>query len=1095
MEKTKNSISSVIITILLVTAGLSMIVVTEPTVSASPKTNVAIPSTIITASPGENIDNLIAQMTLQEKVGQMIQGFATQAENNMPIEEARKLVQEYYVGSFMTCGISGPENVANFMNQMQEWAENTPRGIPLLSAIDADSGFREIGGDSSVLGATIFPMLMGLGATKDQELVRETAAITAKEARAMGIHWDLAPVVDVVTESRWRRALEAFGDNADLVSEMTAAQVQGYQMQISGENYQENGVMATAKHFPGHGGVYKGLDSHGYPSRATYSMEVLENVHLKPFKAAIDNGVESIMTGHIIVEAIDNENLATLSYKVITELLRENLGFDGVIISDALDMGPIIAYYAPEDAAVRAIKAGVDVLMVIDFESVEVIENAIIDAVNTGEISENRIDNSVKRILNAKDRLGLFDNALVNSTYAATFVGNDDHLDKALEASRKSITMLKNDSWDIPFSKNVDNVLVTGYESDDLAKAIDALLPPEVVVIHEDNFETAKETAKTVNVAIVTTYLKHWAEENSLSEDQIDLVENIMGSGTPMATVSLEKPYDIASIPDVPAHLCAYEAGIWSENVENAIAEVLFGDYNPKGKLSVSIPDSPQDLYDFGDGINYYYKDLEVSPKGVGLNENFSVSANVINIENYQVDENVKLYADDGLVDSKLVVLAAGENQIVSFNYNFSVSGLHTVTIDNLNPEIVAVNVSAASEYSRLEVPLTAAPNENITVSAAVMNVGSYAENENVKLYVNDNIVDSKIIALNGREAEKVNFTYAFTTTGTYTVTVDTLEAKEVLCMDPPVWIDSDNDGVMDDGEPRFLSIQAAIDNASSGDEIKANPRTYDTHIEVFPIVVNKSVSIRSAGTTENTIINAEVEGSIFRIEADSVVIDGFTIENSSADWWKGGIEIQNVQNVRIINNIIINNKNHGLAVWEGDHAYHEISGNTIENNIHDGVYLWGSKSNTIDNNIIRKNGTSLSVKKAGSKRSYSGISLHWAWDTVITNNTIENNAVHGIFLHGTEYQTGVYIQYNDIENNQDSGVWIGASSDTSKGDHNNFVGNEIWGAFKETSPTDDFSNCWWGSSDGPSGSGSGSGDAVNEYIRYKRYLKSRYEG
>ncbi|GAI54452.1 unnamed protein product, partial [marine sediment metagenome] len=122
---------------------------------------------------------------------------------------------------------------------------------------------------------------------------------------------------------------------------------------------------------------------------------------------------------------------------------------------------------------------------------------------------------------------------------------------------------------------------------------------------------------------------------------------------------------------------------------------------------------------------------------------------------------------------------------------------------------------------------------------AAVMNVGSYAENENVKLYVNDNIVDSKIITLNGREAEKVNFTYAFTTTGTYTVTVDTLEAKEVLCMNPPVWIDSDNDGVMDEGESRFLSIQAAIDNASSGDEIKVKPGTYDTRIEVFPIVVN----------------------------------------------------------------------------------------------------------------------------------------------------------------------------------------------------------------------------------------------------------------
>lgn len=990
------------------------------------------------AQNGPEIDNLLAQMTLEDKIGQMIQGFATCTDNVIPTEETRKLVQECYVGSFMTWpGIKGPKNVAKYLNQMQEWAKNTRLGIPPLFAIDADSGFREIGGEPSVHGATIFPMLMGMGATRDLDLVREAASITAKEARAMGIHWDLAPVADVVTESRWRRALEAFGDNADLVSEMVAAQVQGYQMQISGENYQENGVMATAKHFPGHGGVYKGLDSHGYPSRATYPMEVLENIHLKPFKAAIDNGVESIMIGHIVVEAIDDKCLAPFSRKVVTELLRKKLGFNGIIISDALDMGPIAACYTPRETALMMVKAGIDILMIIDFETVEMIERALIGAVNGGHISENQIDNSVRRILEAKKRLGLFKNPYV-SPDASEFVGSEIHWNNSLEAARKSITMLKNENNYIPFSKNVGRVLVTGYKSENLANEIRGL-SPEVKVIHEDNFERAEKMARTVDAAVVTTFVKHWFETNDLPAEQVDLVRKIQEMGVPMVVVSLGKPYDIASIPDVPAYLCTYDAG---PKGERAIAEVLFGGHDPTGKLPVSIPGTPRNLYEFGAGVNYNYRNLNVLPEGAELEKSFEVSAIVANPKDSKIVEDVKLCADGKPAVSKKITLAARESKEVSFTHKFREPGFHTLAINSLNPKIVAVGVPSKFEYSRLKVPLTAAPSEPITISAIVTNIGSFKKKEKVKLYVDGKVADWKEVLLNGGEAREVSFTYKAENNGVHRVTMGDLKEQKLSVMELFAWIDKDNDGVIGGNDPTFSSIQAAIDNANSGDVIRVKLGYYDTDIQLFPIRVNKPVTVKSAGLPEETILDAGIEEAIFRVDSDGVTIEGFTITNGNANGWEGGIRIENVENVRIINNRIISNKNYGIVILGGGKGNHLIVGNIIENNTSDGINISNSGNNIIENNRVSGNGNR-------SNRGH-GICLQDARSTIIKKNIIENSNLHGVFLGP---RSDAAILCNEIRNNKEAGIWVGRNSKMTEFHHNNIVGNRRHEVFKEGNP------------------------------------------
>jgi len=955
---------------------------------------------------GPEVDDLLKQMTLKEKVGQIIQGFAKCADNGMLTNEARKLVQEYHVGSFMSCWHKDPETTAKFMNQMQAWAENTRLGVPLLSAIDADSGFREIGGDPSVKGAIIFPMLMGMGATRDPALVREAASVTAAEARAMGINWNMSPMIDVLTEPRWRRSLETFGEDVDLVTLMGVAKIKGYQ----GSGIDDrNGVMATAKHFPGHGGIYKGLDSHGYPSRATYSREVLENIHLKPFKAAIDNGVESIMIGHIVVEAINNKCLAPFSKKVVTGLLREKLGFNGIIISDALDMGPIAAYYPPEEAALMMVKAGVDALMVIDFEDMEAIEKVLVDAVNDGDVSENQIDNSVRRILDAKKRLGLFKNPYVNLDHVSEFVGSEAHWNRSLEAARKSITMLKNENGYIPFSKNVGKVLITGYKSENLSEEIRCLFPG-VKVIHEDDFERARKLAKTVDAVVVTTFVKHWSDTNDLSVEQVDLVRKIQEMGIPMVVVSLGKPYDISSIPDIPAYLCTYDAG---PKGARAIAEVLFGVYNPTGKLPVSIPGTPRNLYEFGAGINYCYRNLNVFPDGAELEKSFKVSAIVTNPKDSKIVKDVKLYVDGKPFVSKNITLAARESKEVSFAYKFREPGFHTITINNLNPKIVAVGVPSKFEYTGLKVPLTAALGESVIISAIVTNTGSFKKKEKVNLYVDGKVAYWKEVTLNGGEAKEVSFACKLAEKGVHGITMGNLEAQKLSVIEPFAWIDKDNDGVIGVNDPTFLSIQAAIDNANSGDVIRVKPGYYDTDIQVFPIRVNKPVTVKSAGLPEETILDAKIEGTIFLVNSDDVTIEGFTIRNSSANSWEGGVWIEKVKNAKIINNRIIRNKNYGIVIFGGGN--HLIAKNIIENNTSDGIHIRGSKNNTIENNKISSNGN--------RRTKGHGICLQDVHNTIIRDDLIEKNNLHGICL---DESSSAAILHNNIKGNKGVGVWGG---------------------------------------------------------------------
>src|SRR5699024_4559979 len=369
---------------------------------AAPVTILAQSSTQQDKEPADSLDDAnqqmvqqkITQMTPEEKIGQLVMPSTHDNENNMPNEATKELIKEYKAGSVIIYGNRDASTTAEYNNQLQEWASETSMSIPLFSTADLEYGVNQ-----HVTDATAFPRQMGIAATRDLKAAKEMAGVAAQEMKATGFNWNYSPLADVNTNpNNPVIGVRSFGENTELVSDMTVAQVEGYQ---------ENGVLSTPKHFPGHGDTSE--DSHHGLPAVTYDRETLEEVHLPPFQAAIYAGADSIMTSHVIIEAIDPELPATLSKDVLTGLLREEMGFDGIIVTDAMSMGAIDEQWGAGEAAVMAVKAGADIIMATGtLEQQKETFTALQEAYESGELSEERLDESVERILATKVRYGLF---------------------------------------------------------------------------------------------------------------------------------------------------------------------------------------------------------------------------------------------------------------------------------------------------------------------------------------------------------------------------------------------------------------------------------------------------------------------------------------------------------------------------------------------------------------------------------------------------------------------------------------------------------------------------------------------------------------
>ncbi len=524
-------------------------------------------------------------MGLKHKIGQLV--MSQPGSGALPGEAVRQQIEEWGFGSWIIQNRGGEAaNVARYTNQMQAWAADSGAGVPLLIGADMESG-----AEQQVPDATSMAYPMGIGATRDVRASATAGEITGAEAAAMGVNWNFMPVADVNTKPENPViGVRSFGENPDLVSEHVTAYTAAQQ---------EENVLASAKHFPGHGDTE--TDSHlGLPT-VTYNRQTLEDVHLKPFQAAIDAGLDSVMTSHVVVEAVDAERPATLSRAVLTDLLREEMGFDGLVITDGMGMSAISERWGTGEAAVLAVQAGADIILAGD--TAEVTAEAIHQAVRDGDISEERVDRSVLRILRTKCDYGLFDQRQVDPAVADEFVGNAGHMLKATRIGQQSVTMLENDGV-LPLTDEgvvhvagpelADHLATSLTERGIQADATQTPREPDAAAIAD-----ATERAQNADVVIATTYTF-----DTTPDEQHELVDALIATGRPVVVVSLGIPYDLASAANANASIATYALNVNAvlpETVLEGLADVLAGRAAPGGSLPVTV----SNRYPYGSGITY----------------------------------------------------------------------------------------------------------------------------------------------------------------------------------------------------------------------------------------------------------------------------------------------------------------------------------------------------------------------------------------------------------------------------------------------------------------------------------------------------------
>lgn len=547
------------------------------------------------------IQSKIQHMTLEEKVGQLfiVHVYGESAED--PAYEAmnlsknrggknfREVIEKYKLGGVIYFNWSQnitvpakPAQVNALSNEVQKIAMEQRMPIPLFVSTDQEGGIVQ----RLTTPGTVFPGSMALGATRSTDLAAKSADVLAKELKAIGVNMDFAPDADVnMNPANPVIGVRSFGEDPKLVSDMVVAQVKAFQ---------KEGVSATAKHFPGHGDT--AVDSHYGLPIINHDLETLHKVDLAPFKAAIEAGVDSIMTGHIVVPALDDSGMpATLSKPILTDLLRGELGFDGLIITDSLDMSGANAVPA-ERIALEAFKAGADILL--NPSDVVVAYNSVLDAVKSGEVSEKRLDESVYRILENKMKNGLFHDQYTDPA-AVSVVGAPEHLALADEIANKSITLVKNEGNLLPLQKT-DNVFITGPSTgkpamlaDDLkAKGFQTSSFATSATPTASQITTAVSRAASADKVIVTTY------NGATNAAQANLVKALKDSGKKVIVAAIRNPYDLMAFPTADAYLATY--GDRDVSI-HALARVLANEVNPSGKLPVTIPG----LYAYGAGLTY----------------------------------------------------------------------------------------------------------------------------------------------------------------------------------------------------------------------------------------------------------------------------------------------------------------------------------------------------------------------------------------------------------------------------------------------------------------------------------------------------------
>ena len=556
-------------------------------------------------------------MSLEQKIAQLfvVSVWGKSADDPHPtnqveygVDTPAQVIEKFGVGGVIyfnnssTDNVDNPRQVAAFSNGLQRAAIRHNTHLPLIIAIDQE------GGNVTRLEspATEFPASMAVGAGRSTADARTVATINGRELRAMGINQNFAPVADVNSNPlNPVIGARSFSSRPGLASAMVAAEVEGYQ---EGGRITET-VSSSAKHFPGHGDA--STDSHtGLPNIGRSEAEWRE-MDLPPFQAAIDAGVDSIMTAHIQVPSLDPSGVpATVSRPIMTGLLREELGYQGVIVTDALGMGGANVFPA-EEIPVMALEAGVDQLLMPP--DLPLALNAVKAAVESGRLTERRINESVLRILLLKLKRGILISPFVNEKKVDQKVGTPSHIATIQAITDRTPTVLRNDAGLLPITGNPGNVLVTGigdatsgltHRSPEwLAQALGkrgvAATPlPTGTSPNQATIDGAVAAANGSDLVVVlTNNLKDRAQQRAL-------VNALLATGKPVVAVAAQIPYD-AGYVNAPTWIANYG---WRANAMEALAKVLLGERAPTGKLPVDIPvggDPNTILYPFDTGLTW----------------------------------------------------------------------------------------------------------------------------------------------------------------------------------------------------------------------------------------------------------------------------------------------------------------------------------------------------------------------------------------------------------------------------------------------------------------------------------------------------------
>ncbi len=673
----------------------------------------------------QRVDDLLQRMTLEEKVAQLESAWENRQfhkdpqtemvddKGNFLPERAAALYKnglgELARPSEPTTGRS-PREMADFTNTMQKWfLEHTRLGIPILFHQECLHGL-------VAPGATSYPQAIALASTWDPGLVQEVFTATAAEARSRGTNRCLAPVLDLARDPRWGRTEETYGEDPYLVARIGVAAIRGFQG--NGPNVDKSHVFATAKHFAVHGQPEGGTNV----APGNYSERVIREYFLKPFYYAVTQAnVQSVMPSYNEVDGIPSHS----NRHMLTDILRHEWGFNGVVVSDYFGIMELIRIHhivdTPEAAAHMALDAGVDVEL--PFIAAY---GTLVDQVKQGGIAESEIDRSARRVLRQKFQAGLFDDPYVDPSYAEKIANTLEHQQLALKAAHEAITILKNENHLLPLEKskykriavigpNAAEVHLGGYSNDPgrgvsilqgiknkAGKSVEVLYsegckitetPPDwnadkVVlgdpVLNAKRTEEAVKVVKSADLIILAlgeneqTSREAWAPEHAGDRDNLDLLGNqddlvkaMIATGKPVVVILLHgRPNSINYIAaNVPAVLDGWYLG---QEGGTGVADVLFGDYNPAGRLPITVPHSVGQLpdyyyqkpsakreflgsttlplYPFGWGLSYTkfeYSNLRLSADHIGPQGSTKAMVDVKNAGTLSGEEVVQLYIRD----------------------------------------------------------------------------------------------------------------------------------------------------------------------------------------------------------------------------------------------------------------------------------------------------------------------------------------------------------------------------------------------------------------------------------------------------------------